>query len=86
MTTLSVIIATHNRADLLAEALHSMLQQDRGDFEVLVVDDGCTDRTGIVVDTFVEFRDASCINLLRLLKAVATATAYGRGGQLAVHG
>ena len=48
----SVIIATHNRADLLAEALASVFQQRFASFEVLVVDDGSTDHTSQMLATF----------------------------------
>src|SRR5947209_17679137 len=38
--TFSVVIPTHRRADLLAEAVASVVAQSRGDWECLVVDDG----------------------------------------------
>ncbi len=41
----SVVIATYNRAGLLAETLGSLWQQRFTDFEVIVVDDGSTDDT-----------------------------------------
>lgn len=48
----SVIIATHNRADLLAETLASVFQQRFASFEVLVVDDGSTDHTSQILAPF----------------------------------
>jgi glycosyltransferase involved in cell wall biosynthesis len=48
----SVLIPTYNRADLLAEALESVLVQTFEDFEVVVADDGSTDSTRDVIDTF----------------------------------
>jgi glycosyltransferase involved in cell wall biosynthesis len=41
----SVIIPTHNRAALVAEAVASVMTQTFRDFEILVVDDGSTDAT-----------------------------------------
>ena len=41
----SVIIATYNRVNLLAETIDSVLNQRFKDFELIVVDDGSTDET-----------------------------------------
>ena len=48
----SVIIASYNKADLLAEAISSVLSQNYHDFEVLVVDDGSQDNTIERVEAF----------------------------------
>jgi len=47
MTTprVTVIVPTRNRARYLPQALASVFDQTRGDFELIVVDDGSTDRT-----------------------------------------
>ena len=46
--TISVIIATYNRAALLPEALDSVLAQTRAPDEIIVVDDGSSDDTALV--------------------------------------
>src|SRR5712671_6825521 len=51
MSRISVIIATHNRADLLAIALKSLARQTipPAEYEVIVVDNASSDQTPAVV-------------------------------------
>jgi len=48
----SVIIATYNRAIFLAETIDSVLQQRFRDYELIVVDDGSTDQTRTLVESY----------------------------------
>jgi hypothetical protein len=50
--TVSVIVPTYNRADLLVEALTSALQQTQLPDEILVVDDGSIDTTAEVLSSY----------------------------------
>jgi glycosyltransferase involved in cell wall biosynthesis len=45
MTLVSVVIPTYNRANLIRRCVKSVLNQTVSDIEVLVVDDGSSDRT-----------------------------------------
>ena len=48
----SVIITTHNRATLLPRAVQSVLAQAYDDYEIVIVDDGSSDETQVVVADF----------------------------------
>jgi len=48
----SVIVATYNRAGYLSETIDSLLQQDFRGFELIVVDDGSTDNTPQMLNTY----------------------------------
>ena len=52
MTHISIIIPTYNEADILASCLESLSKQTFKDFEVIVVDDGSTDKTSEVLRNF----------------------------------
>ena len=56
MPRVSVIIPTYNRAGLVAESVQSVLAQKSTDFEIIVVDDGSTDDTKQVIESFAESR------------------------------
>lgn len=47
--TVTVVVPTYNRADILGETLDSIAAQTFTDWECIVVDDGSTDRTSEVV-------------------------------------
>ena len=49
---ISVILPAYNRAELIGDAIDSVLAQDFGHFEVIVVDDGSTDGTDEVIRAY----------------------------------
>lgn len=54
--TVSVVLPTYNRADVLRRSIRSVLDQTYEDIELIVVDDGSTDETGAVVSTIDDSR------------------------------
>lgn len=52
----SIIIPSFNRAEFISEAIQSVLNQTFKDFELIVVNDGSTDGTHLVVEDFKDAR------------------------------
>ena len=50
----SIIIPTYNRANLIKRAINSILNQSYTNYEIIVVDDGSTDNTKEVIESFNE--------------------------------
>ncbi len=57
MPEISVVVPVYNVADYLDKCISSILAQTWKDFEVILVDDGSTDRSGEILDSWKE-RDA----------------------------
>ena len=51
---ISIIIPVYNAEDYIEPCLESIMSQDFLDYEVIVVDDGSTDRSGEICDRFAE--------------------------------
>jgi GT2 family glycosyltransferase len=56
MTTISVIIPTYNAERTILETIASVLQQTFSDFELIVINDGSTDRTLELLNTVKDAR------------------------------
>jgi glycosyltransferase involved in cell wall biosynthesis len=52
MPKVSIIIPTYNRADMIGDAIQSVLEQVCTDWELIVVDDGSVDNTRQAVESF----------------------------------
>lgn len=51
---ISIVIPSYNRADVISETLDSLLLQSYMDWECIIVDDGSTDNTKIVVSRYLQ--------------------------------
>lgn len=71
--TVSVIIPTYNCEPYIAETINSVLGQTLGNLELIIVDDGSTDRTREIVESF-----GSAVRLLSQANSgVCAARNYG---------
>jgi SAM-dependent methyltransferase len=52
----SVVLATHNRADLVSRAIESVISQSYRNWELIVIDDASEDDTPLVLRTFTDPR------------------------------
>jgi len=73
--TVSVILPTYNRADLLPRSIQTVLDQTYRDFELIVVDDGSEDDTESVMKGFSDER----IRYLRLPRNLGVSAAQNAG-------
>lgn len=53
---LSVVLPVYNGEEYIAEAMKSILTQSYKDFELIIVNDGSTDKTAKILDTFKDKR------------------------------
>lgn len=70
----SVLIPVYNRAEVIAETIQSVLDQTFTDFELLLCDDGSTDRTVEVIESF----DDPRIRLIRNEKNMGSSATRNR--------
>jgi glycosyltransferase involved in cell wall biosynthesis len=79
MNVVSVVIPAYNRAETLSRAIDSVLAQTFEDFEIIVVDDGSTDETPAVVESY----DDDRIDYRRLDRNRGANIARNRGIKIA---
>lgn len=70
----------YNRERFIARAIRSCLNQDFEDFEIIVVDDGCTDKSAKIVRSFDDHR----IEIVRLQTNQERLRARNAGGSIAL--
>lgn len=79
----SVVMPAFNRENLIAQAIESVRAQTHANWELLVVDDGSTDRTTEVVRSLIKQRDDSRVRLIELSRNRGVSAARNAGLQQA---
>ena len=79
MPKVSIILPTYNRADFIAEAIESAINQTFEDWELLIIDDGSTDNTAEIVSKYLKDKRIKYFKT----KNRGTAAARNRGLKLA---
>jgi len=80
MPTVSIVVAAYNSEVTIADTIGSVVAQSRSDWELVVVDDGSTDSTSVIVSRYAA--DDSRVHLLTQVNA-GTAAARNAGASLA---
>jgi glycosyltransferase involved in cell wall biosynthesis len=62
MPEVSVLMCVYNDAPYLRESIDSVLSQDFSDFEFIIVDDGSTDETPAILDSYTDARIVRLLN------------------------
>lgn len=66
MMKISVIMLTYNREDYIDRAINSVLNQEFQDFEFIIVDNGSTDNSGKIADSYADkFDNIKVIHLTK---------------------
>lgn len=77
MPEVSVLMSVYNGEEYIEETIRSILNQSFQDFEFIIIDDGSTDNTGSIIQSFSDPR----IRLYRLAKNQGVAEALNFGLQ-----
>ena len=62
---ITVLTPTYNRASLLINLYQSLIKQDFGAFEWVIVDDGSVDATTDIVDQFIQERQIAITYIIQ---------------------
>lgn len=76
MTKVSIIVPVYNVEDYLPKCLETLVNQTLGDMEIIVVNDGATDGSQAVIDSFVS-RYSNVKSLIKPNGGLSDARNYG---------
>lgn len=80
----SIIIPVYNTEKYLKQCLQSVLQQTCQDYEIILIDDGSTDKSGTLCDEYAKIDKVTCVHQKNqgLSAARNTGVAVSRGEYL----
>ena len=58
----SIIIPVYNTEKYLKQCLQSVLQQTCQDYEIILIDDGSTDKSGTLCDEYAKIDKVTCVH------------------------
>ena len=73
---ISVIVPVYNVENYLSRCISSIIKQSYKNFELILVDDGSTDKSGAICDIFAE-KDGRIKALHKINEGVSSARNYG---------
>ena len=74
----SVVLTTYNRAEIVPQAIDSILHQTFKDFELIIVNDGSTDETQLILEDYAQ-KDSRIKILVQKNSGLAKARNHGVG-------
>ncbi|AIF53356.1 poly-beta-1,6-N-acetyl-D-glucosamine synthase [Pelosinus sp. UFO1] len=74
---MTIMVPAHNEEDSIKETVHAILESDYPNFEVIVVDDGSTDKTCLMIDDIVAESPKVRSLILKQNMGKAAALNYG---------
>lgn len=80
---ISIILVCYNYAHLLPKALNAIASQTFRDFELVFVDNGCTDNSALVFERFCSEHPEIKVKLVTIEKNIGLSNGDNRGAQAA---
>lgn len=86
MPKVTILMPVYNSESYLREAIDSVLSQSFSDFELLIIDDGSTDNSKLIIDSYEDIRIVKKPNLLNvgIVAALNKGLALARGEYVAI--
>jgi len=64
MIKISFVISAFNVENYIGKTLNTLLSQENKDFDVLIIDDGSTDNTNLIITEFIKKNDLQNFKLI----------------------